>query len=281
MKICAMSDLHGDLPSISPCELVLICGDIVPLNIQISSKLTYKWFSTTFKEWAEGLPCNKVVFIAGNHELGLVNHYKEYKSLFNNDSKVTYLCHEKYLYVGANDVYNIFGTPYCKSFGNWAFMLPNGNLIDKYSEIPKDLDILITHDQPYAYGDIILQEDCPWATGESIGNRFLTMAIMRTHPKYQFNGHLHSCDHNKIIIDKTIHYNVSLKDEKYQMVYDPLYLDITSENHTKELILQDFMDFKKIFNPKEDPVKEYLEYNALYDMDIDTIKKIITNEVRV
>lgn len=34
IKICAISDLHGYLPKIEPCELVLICGDIVGLHAQ-------------------------------------------------------------------------------------------------------------------------------------------------------------------------------------------------------------------------------------------------------
>lgn len=37
---------------------------------------------------------------------------------------------------------------------------------------------------------------------------------------------IHSCDYNLIIIEDTIHYNVSLKDESYQPVYKPLYLEI-------------------------------------------------------
>lgn len=228
IKICAMSDLHGYLPEVEPCDLVLICGDIVPLRIQGRTKDSYKWFSTEFKEWAMDLPCDKVIFIAGNHELTFPNHYNDYKQLFYNDSKVTYLCHEGYIYKGPDGKeYSIFGTPYCKEFGNWAFMLPEGELSRMYLDIPSGLDILITHDQPYFYGDVLLQEDCPWATGENIGNPALAMAIINEAPRYQFNGHLHSCDHNEIIInEKTIHYNVSLKDESYQPVYEPLYLEI-------------------------------------------------------
>lgn len=222
-----MSDLHGYLPQIDQCELVLICGDIVPLNIQDSSKLTYRWFSTVFKEWAENLPCQKIVFIAGNHELHLQGHYKEYRQLFNTDSKIVYLCHEEYTYSGSdgND-YRIFGTPYCQEFGSWAFMLTDKKLGEMFLDIPRKLDILLTHDQPYMYGDVLLQEDCPWATKEHIGSSTLTLAIFGTAPRYQFNGHLHSCDHDKIMIGDTIHYNVSLKDEKYQVVYKPLYLNI-------------------------------------------------------
>ena len=44
MKICAISDLHGYLPELKPCELVLICGDSVPLEYQASSKKTKKWY---------------------------------------------------------------------------------------------------------------------------------------------------------------------------------------------------------------------------------------------
>lgn len=222
-----MSDLHGYLPEVNPCELVLICGDIVPLNFQASSKLTYRWFSTAFKEWAENLPCQKVIFIAGNHELHFPDHYDDYKSLFPNDSKITYLCHEQYNYIGSdNNEYSIFGTPYCAEFGDWAFMVEAEEEAKLFMEIPSGLDILITHDQPYLYGDILLQEDCYWAKDEHIGNPLILAVIEVKKPRYQFNGHLHSCDHNQIIIEDTIHHNVSLKDEKYQVAYSPLYLEI-------------------------------------------------------
>lgn len=29
INVCAISDLHGTLPEINPCELLLICGEIV------------------------------------------------------------------------------------------------------------------------------------------------------------------------------------------------------------------------------------------------------------
>ena len=51
-----------------------------------------------------------------------------------------------------------------------------------YSTIPKNLDILITHDAPFGVSDIILQKDCPWYDGKThIGNKPLSRAILKQH----------------------------------------------------------------------------------------------------
>lgn len=227
IKICAISDLHGYLPKIEPCDLVLICGDIVGLRAQRYPKSCKKWYIDWFKPWVNELPCDKVLFIPGNHEVGMEGHEEEYKKLFGPYDKATVLFHESYEYLGSDgETYKIFGTPYCKIFGNWAYMYPDDTLRQAFSEIPENLDILITHDQPYEFGDILLQEDCPWADGSHIGNKPLLEAILAKQPRYQLNGHLHSCSHEKIMINNTSHYNVSMKDEKYNIVYEPLYLDI-------------------------------------------------------
>lgn len=226
MKVCTVSDLHGYLPELKPCELVLICGDSVPLEYQASSKKTKKWYDTTFRKWAGELPCDKVLFIAGNHELHFPGKKIIYESLFSKDDKITYLCHSEYIHKSKDGKeYKIFGTPYCKQFMNWAFMYPNEELEKIFKNIPNDLDILISHDNPYGYGDIVLQE-CPWADGSHIGNIPLAKTIEEKQPKYQFNGHLHSCEHSLIMIGNTKHYNCSIKDEQYNPVYEPLYLDI-------------------------------------------------------
>ena len=56
MKICAISDLHGDLIDIEPCDLVLVCGDSVPLNVQSSTNRTKKWYKEKFTKWADNIP---------------------------------------------------------------------------------------------------------------------------------------------------------------------------------------------------------------------------------
>ena len=74
MKICVLSDLHGFLIDyIQPCELVLICGDIVPLRMQRNKPQCEKWLKTEFADWIKSLPCEKVVFVAGNHDFVFEN----------------------------------------------------------------------------------------------------------------------------------------------------------------------------------------------------------------
>ena len=231
MKCICLSDLHGTLLPVEnyfePCELVCICGDISPLNIQANHKKMRKWLVNDFKPWCESLPCNKVIFIAGNHDDICKNPDFMYAQ-FPKEGKVTYLFHESYIYTSSEGKeYSIFGTPYCKLFGNWAFMEMDNKLVELYKDIPENLDILMTHDAPYGVSDIILQEDCPWYDGKThIGNKPLSQEILRKTPKVVLHGHLHSTSrifeewgYSKVA-------NCSIKDEKYNPVYNPLIIEI-------------------------------------------------------
>ena len=69
MKIVALSDLHGTLlHKLQPCDVVVICGDIVPLHMQKNYEASLAWLSGPFQSWALNLDCKKVIFIAGNHD---------------------------------------------------------------------------------------------------------------------------------------------------------------------------------------------------------------------
>lgn len=221
-----MSDLHGYLPEIDKCDLVLICGDIVSLRSQRYPKSCKKWYTRVFQPWIDSLPCDKVLFIPGNHEVGMEGHEEEYKKLFGPYEKATILIHEPYEYLSDDGIfYKIFGTPYCKVFGNWAYMRPNSDLKEKFSEIPDGLDILLTHDVAYGYADQSLQ-DIGYGTDTHFGTVELRDAILKKKPKYHFSGHIHTADHNLVMIGDTKHYNVSYIDEKYNPAFKPLYLDI-------------------------------------------------------
>lgn len=226
MKICGISDMHGQYDfKVEPCDIVLICGDIVPLEIQVLDSKSEEWFKTFFIPWCTNLPCEKVVFIAGNHDFVLKYHPDRIRELLKGQDKVIYLECETYEYKGKV----IYGTPICKRFGSWAFMEGQEEQRKRYErhlEAIDRIDIIMSHDCPYGISDVLLQKDCRWADGTHIGNKALRWFVDEAKPELLLEGHLHSCEHGKVMHGNTAVYNVSLLDENYEMVYKPLYVEI-------------------------------------------------------
>ena len=234
MTIAIISDLHGNLPiypcdwwgDLQSCELLLICGDILPLHLQRDKELSREWLEQEFKPWASMLPVEQIYFIAGNHDIYMERNDKTMRELFPKYSKVAYLKNDEINYISLIDdkVYKIFGTPYCHQFGNWAFMRDSETLVNKFNEIPLNTDILITHDAPYGTSDICFEGFS--ASKGHIGCPELRDAIIASKPKYNFHGHLHSSNHGEEILGETKVYNTSVLNESYELVYEPLIIRI-------------------------------------------------------
>ena len=230
MKIAVISDLHGMLPiypspyweGIEECELLLICGDILPLRIQTNMLESRLWLTEEFKPWAASLPVEQVYFIAGNHDAWLERNDLIAHQIFSSHDKVTYLKNEyvDYLSIQDSKVYRIFGTPYCHIYGNWPFMRDEETLVYKFSQIPENVDILLSHDAPYGTSDVCFEG---WAAdGRHKGCPELRDAIIASKPKYNFHGHLHSANHGEELLGETKVYNTSILNEQYNLVYEPL-----------------------------------------------------------
>ena len=227
MKICGISDIHGDLSvKILPCDVLCICGDIVPLEVQVNSKKSKRWLKELFIPWCSKQPCKKVLVVGGNHDFFLWHHPLQMKEMVKEEEKIEYLLNEGYEFEGVK----FFGTPLCKEFGYWAFMYPydeQDRILDKaLEEWGKNIDVLLTHDSPYGVSDIILDKSCPWATDEHIGNKSLEAFIIKTAPKLHLHGHLHSTNHDEEILGVTKVYCVSILGEQYTIEYEPQYFDI-------------------------------------------------------
>lgn len=227
MKICGISDIHGDLSvKIQPCDVLCICGDIVPLEVQVNSKKSKRWLKELFIPWCSKQPCKKVLVVGGNHDFFLWHHPLQMKEMVKEEEKIEYLLNEGYEFEGVK----FFGTPLCKEFGYWAFMYPydeQDRILDKaLEEWGKNIDVLLTHDSPYGVSDIILDKSCPWTTDEHIGNKSLEAFIIKTAPKLHLHGHLHSTNHDEEILGVTKVYCVSILGEQYTVQYEPQYFDI-------------------------------------------------------
>lgn len=236
-KILAFSDNHGILPTIrNNVDLVLIAGDIVPLQYQTSDYLSEIWLFDDFIKWGEKINAKKIVFIGGNHDFyleniklnGKLDFFKDQIKKLSND-KMEYLCEELFVY---NDI-TIYGTPYCHKFGGWAFMPSDEKLKVLFEEAEKKLkdtkiDILLSHDAPYGTSDQLLEHTVwnPTVPGSHIGSPALRDFILNIQPLYNFHGHLHSTNHEEELLGSTKVYNVSLVNEQYNNVFKPLILTI-------------------------------------------------------
>ena len=232
MKICVMSDFHGELPyAKESSEITLICGDIVPLSIQRSVSKSKLWLKTEFAYWAMNWSSDKIFFIAGNHDFAFDGHmsYNDIMELsINSNNKLWYLQNNSIIYTDKEGKdYTIFGTPYCHIFRKWAFMLPDEELAIKYADIPENVDILLSHDAA-DINNLGLVPPNIWHPDESlnVGNTVLAEAVKLKKPKYYFCGHIHDGNHKVETIDNTLMANVSLLNDSYQISYEPLYLDI-------------------------------------------------------
>ena len=232
MKITAISDLHGLLPVIEPSDILFICGDISPLKIQHNIPAMEEWLYNDFYNWAKAAPVNKIYLIAGNHDFYFerVSDEKINEFKFKFRDFLEYLRDEVTYYYDENGKqYDIYGTPYCKMFGNWAFMRNNDYLTEKFEMIPEDIDFILSHDTPYKVGqqDLIL-ETVRWSNHnlEHVGNIPLRNRLEEVKYKYLFHGHIHSSLHEFEDFGTGKVVNCSLVNERYDEYYKPIILEV-------------------------------------------------------
>lgn len=252
IKIIAFSDPHSKLPVITePFDLMLIGGDICPAYNHYYN-FQREWLSTVFVKWVLNLPFankdSKVIFIAGNHDYYLYNEPNpnkgDYSSIYTDilkpcGGRLVYLEDDEYIFSKENEdgtieTLKIYGTPWCKIFGNWAFMRNDEKLAQYYDNIPEDLDILLTHDAPdiQGCGKITLG---PFV-GENAGNKVLARVIKKKEPKYCFFGHIHSASHTltKVYRKNTYIRGISILDEDYVPLYTPYVFEIEGRKESEE-----------------------------------------------
>lgn len=244
INVIFFSDPHGHLPVIKdPFDLLLVGGDICPAYNHYY-EFQRGWLSTTFVNWVLKLPFankdSKVIFIAGNHDFYLYNEPNPNKGAYSSiytdilkpcNGRLIYLEDDEYIFSkehedGTIETLKIYGTPWCKTFGSWAFMRNDSKLEQLYDFIPEGLDILLTHDAPdiQGCGKITMG---PYA-GENAGNKVLARIIKKRAPRYCFYGHIHSSPHTltKVYRKNTYIRCGSILDEEYTPLFTPFTFQI-------------------------------------------------------
>jgi Icc-related predicted phosphoesterase len=213
MIICLISDTHGYLPKTLPThDLLLHAGDICPVYNH-DEWFQLNWLETTFKEWVEKIsPHFYATF--GNHDwIG-----KQYDMIMFDNGII---------YRETTIEYNglkIYLAPYQLPFCDWAFNEPEEKLVEIYSKIPDDVDIIVNHGPPKGYLDWV-----PYRGGENTGSQALLDAIDRVKPKLVSTGHIHD-QYGISRRNETLIVNCSLLNDNYKMVHTPILIDTETWN---------------------------------------------------
>lgn len=115
----------------------------------------------------------------------------------------------------------IYGSPWQPEFCKWAFNVPRGQpCLDKWSRIPNNIDILITHTPPVGHGDLC-------CSGVRAGCVELLQTIQkRVKPKYHVFGHIHE-GYGITSDGRIIFVNASTCDINYLPQNPPIVFDVS------------------------------------------------------
>ncbi len=208
MIIDCISDLHGFEPQLPGGELLIIAGDLTESDRPIQ----YGQFSS----WLERQKYEKKVLISGNHDSffeksGFEKIQDSYK-----DVGIDYLCDSGTEYKGLK----IWGTPWTPWFDGVnpkckAFMDSEIYLEKRFSLIPNNLDILITH------GPMLHILDANY-DGYACGSKALRGAVDRARPRFLVCGHIHEQGNNQLMYKHTGTYTWCINCSHVNEVYEPI-----------------------------------------------------------
>jgi Calcineurin-like phosphoesterase len=230
MRIVALSDQHGFLPAIPPCDLLVVAGDVCPdrfgpFSAAHEPTQQRAWFDLTIRPWLANSRAKHKVLTWGNHD------WCGQACNFSSDSPARAQASELQIVVDegttvptpTGGAVSIWATPWSNQFMRWAFMREPRDLERVYAAIPDGIDILVSHQPPLGYGDCVANPDAGHV--EHVGSRELLAAIERIRPKIVICGHVHGgfgrYEHSGIPI-----YNVSVVDESYRLVNAPTVIEL-------------------------------------------------------
>jgi len=215
LTITFISDTHGlhnritkDLPG---GDLLIHAGDLTGRGEPEEIDQFCKWFESLNNY-------DEKIFIAGNHDWGFQDSPKRTTEIINSYKWINYL-QDDLLILGDDysEAVKIWGSPWQPEFCNWAFNLPrlSDELKEKWSLIPYDTDILITHGPPFGQLDVVT------GRSEHLGCELLYQAIQEKKPKIHIFGHIHTGYGHKL--HSGIHFvNASTLNERYYYRQKPI-----------------------------------------------------------
>lgn len=148
MKILCISDTHykQNAISLTECDVVVFAGDYCTTGALFEFQKFVDWLETQSSKF------KKAILVAGNHDWCLMNSKRFCVELLTRalGDKAIYLEDSECVIDGVK----FYGSPWQPEFCNWAFNKPRGeDLKLVWSNIPDDVNVLITHGPPHGICD--------------------------------------------------------------------------------------------------------------------------------
>jgi Icc-related predicted phosphoesterase len=205
VRICCISDAHGNLPSVPDVNLLLLGGDYC------RDHRDRRWYLTSFCDWLQAIRDRgiAIVGVAGNHD-----RLFEVNKGFATVLPWTYLQDEE---TRVGDLW-VYGSPWQPRFFDWSFNLDEPELKEKWDEVPEGIDILLLHGPPQGYGDL--------TPSGHVGSPSLLDCILEVKPKLVVAGHIHGGYGVYDIGGHTKFVNASHCDEQYRPMNPPIVVEL-------------------------------------------------------
>ena len=203
MIICSLSDTHGfhrkvKIPS---CDVLVCAGDIT-LNGEAHTLFD-------FINWFQEQPAKKKVCVFGNHETKKAE--RELAASLMRDNGIHYL-EDSGVEI---DGIHFWGHPWSVECG-WAFGLSEKQAKEKYSRIPKQINVLVGHGPAYGIMDDY----------RHFGSKELLLALHHLpNLKLFIHGHTHS-GHGQTTLGNIKIVNASICTNGYEPLNNPITIEI-------------------------------------------------------
>jgi Icc-related predicted phosphoesterase len=210
LRVAATGDLHGHLPDVLACDVLLVTGDVCPVS---DHRLEFqrRWLEGPFTDWLARADAGAIVGIAGNHDF-----VAEADAALMRELPWTYLCDE----TAVVDGLTVHGSPWVPTFREWAFMRDDSELEEVWTRIPADVDVLVTHGPPFGHGDLVV--DGRRAGSATLARRLGELPRLRLH----VFGHIHEAGGSLDRLGGASLANVSHVDFDYRPALAPVVFDL-------------------------------------------------------
>lgn len=216
-KLVIISDthtMHRGLENkfyLPPADFIIHCGDISSVGTENSIIQFLDWYSNLNQY-------EHKIFVAGNHDWLFESSPGLAKEILKKYPNVHYLEDSG---IKLNGI-NFYGSPVSKIFNNWAFNRPEETLQKHWEAIPKNTDVLITHELPYTILDYVSNR----FNSGAVGSPSLYVAVLdNVKPKIHCFGHVHGGYGTKTI-ENTTFINASTLNEQYKINNPPIVIEI-------------------------------------------------------